>query len=420
MPHRRPAGSGSAHRLADGRWRARRRIGSRGSFEEVYGFGATQAGALKDLADKVKARRSIRRLGARSTVAQLLDWWVEVELAEQVADGRLAATSRAKYARTARLHIAPAKAPTLARFEIGDLSAADARGWQAEMRAAGASARTRRDALVILGVALAAAVRYEVIDRNVAHLVDKPKLERRRRDSSSVEHARRLLAAASGRDPAAAALDLEALYWLALHVPLRPGELLGVEWARLDLDAGTLEVARNLVWYTPPLPVGDRLAERRRAVGYWRLHDPKGHRSRTVPLPAAVVAVLRRHRARQAQRRLAAGGGWRPVEVVEAVAGVERRRVPDLVFADGSGLPVSRYALADDLEALCAKAEVPRMTPHALRHAARTLLADLGVDPLVAQQLGGWASADLSDNVYTGVLGRAMREAVDRLGERLA
>jgi integrase len=39
---------------------------------------------------------------------------------------------------------------------------------------------------------------------------------------------------------------LEALYVLAIHTGLRQGELLGLKWTDVDLDAGTLSVQRSL------------------------------------------------------------------------------------------------------------------------------------------------------------------------------
>jgi integrase len=39
---------------------------------------------------------------------------------------------------------------------------------------------------------------------------------------------------------------LEALYLPAIHTDLRQGELLGLKWSDMDLDAGTLSVQRSL------------------------------------------------------------------------------------------------------------------------------------------------------------------------------
>jgi integrase len=47
---------------------------------------------------------------------------------------------------------------------------------------------------------------------------------------------------------------LEALYIVAVHCGLRQGELLGLKWEDVDLEAGTLQVRRTLSngQFTPP------------------------------------------------------------------------------------------------------------------------------------------------------------------------
>jgi integrase len=53
------------------------------------------------------------------------------------------------------------------------------------------------------------------------------------------EQVRHLLDAATGD-------RLEALFVLAIHTGLRRGELLGLKWSDIDLDAGKLRVQRSL------------------------------------------------------------------------------------------------------------------------------------------------------------------------------
>lgn len=408
MAGRRAAGEGSVHRLPDGRYRARRRFGPRGRYREVYAYGRTKKEALDNLAVEVRAR-NVERLGARSTVAGLMGWWADVELAEQVADGRLMESTRDQYATIARLHVTPGDGPSLAGERIGTLTASDVRAWMAAMRQAGKSARTRAHAHTVLRTALQAAVRYEVLDRNVARLVEPPRQRTRRRDPVTVESARALLTAAADWRPDPEAGNrrqhpwwLEALLWVGLSVPLRPGELLGAEWSRLDLDAQTLDVARNLV----------------RLRGQWRLHDLKGHSARPVPLPDAAAAALRRWRARQSEARLAAGARWRAAQVVEVVAGRGRVRAVDLVFTMPGGGPVHLPQLNVELGRLCVVAGVPRLAPHSLRRAAVTMLRAGGVDTPVIMQLAGHTTEGMTD-LYTGRLDAAMRQAVTELGGRL-
>jgi len=83
----------------------------------------------------------------------------------------------------------------------------------------------------VLRNALESAVREEVVPRNVAKLVrvTTPKYAVNR--GLSLAQARRVLRAAKTE-------RLYALYVLALCLGLRRGELLGLRWEDIDLDAG--------------------------------------------------------------------------------------------------------------------------------------------------------------------------------------
>lgn len=75
-----------------------------------------------------------------------------------------------------------------------------------------------------------------------------------------------------------------ALFAVAVATGLRKGELLGLRWPDVDLDAGLLTVRHALQWV-------DANPE---------LVEPKTARSRrTIPLAAVALAELRRHREGQ-------------------------------------------------------------------------------------------------------------------------
>ncbi len=129
-----------------------------------------------------------------------------------------------------------------------------------------------------------------LVSRNVADLSVLPKAKppTERRSLTAVE-ARSLLEAA--RDE-----HLEALMVVGLAVGLRPGELTGLLWSDLELDADppTLRVSGSM---------------KRRPDGSLVRDDPKRSRAgrRTVALPMVAVDALRTHLAKQAEDRIAAG-----------------------------------------------------------------------------------------------------------------
>jgi len=97
------------------------------------------------------------------------------------------------------------------------------------------SPRTIKDVRTVLRSALHSAVHQELIDRNVAQLVQIPKQRKRRLVPWTSDEARRFLESArSSSDP------LYAAYVLVLVLGLRKGEVLGLAWGAVDFDQGAL------------------------------------------------------------------------------------------------------------------------------------------------------------------------------------
>ncbi len=96
---------------------------------------------------------------------------------------------------------------------------------------------------------------------------------------------------------------LEGVFVVALAPGLRRGEVLGLKWEDVDVDRRLLRVARAV----------------QRVDGLARVVEPKTCRSRPVlPMPAMVVAVFERQRARQAADGLRAGQVWQDLGFVFA------------------------------------------------------------------------------------------------------
>lgn len=181
---------------------------------------------------------------------------------------------------------------------------------------------------------------------------------------------------------------LEALFTVALAVGLRQSEALGLRWADVSLDAGTLAVQRTL----------------QRVNGEWQFFEPKTARSRrTLPLPAAVVAALREHRARQLQERLRRGAAW------------QGDKWGELVFSDEVGGPLSGFHVAYRFRKLLAVAGLPPMRYHELRHGAASLMAAQGVPMRTAMEMLGHSQIATTANVYAHVAPEATRDAAARM-----
>ena len=153
------------------------------------------------------------------------------------------------------------------------LTPAHVQGLDREMQERGLSARTVEYTHAVLHRALKQAVRWSMVPRNVCDAVDVPQVRRAEMHPLTPEQTRRFLNAARGE-------RLEALYVVAVHAGLRPGELLALGWEDIDLDKGILHV--------------------RRALSDGEFTTPKTKRSwRRIDLSAGSVAALKRHRKRQ-------------------------------------------------------------------------------------------------------------------------
>jgi integrase len=234
----------------------------------------------------------------------------------------------------------------------------------------------------VLRHALNHAVRWQIISRNPATLVDTPRVPVKEVEPLSAEQALNLLEAARGD-------RLEALYTVALSLGLRQGEALGLRWQDVELDRAQLHVRGAL----------------QRVDGAFTFVEPKTRRSRrTLALPGPVVGKLREHRAKQIQDRLLAGGKWQE---------------SGLIFTSRTGRPLDGTNVTTSFQRLLARAGLPRKRFYDLRHSCATLLLVQGVPARVVMEILGHSQIGLTLNTYTHVLPELQLEAARRMGDFL-
>lgn len=254
------------------------------------------------------------------------------------------------------------------------------RAAQAAGQTAPLSPRTVQYLRTVLRTAFDQAVRWELIDRNPAGLVDAPKQERHEFTPWTPGEAQRFLV-----DVAARGDRYAALYRLVLRTGLRQGEALGLTWDALDLDGGRVRVRGTL----------------QRLDGQWTVTPPKTERARrTLPLPPDVVDALREHRTRQKAERLAAGPAW--------PAG-------DWVFTTPQGEPLNGTTLTHAFHRAARAAGVPAIRFHDLRHTCATHLIAVGISPRAIMEQLGHSQISLTMNTDAHVGDDLLREAAERL-----
>jgi integrase len=328
------------------------------------------------------------------------------EFAEQWFAGKR--SWRASTARSARQHLDHYLIPQLGDVPLDRLNAAHIAAlldridsWNAEISAAQAAERkpvlegdirtraklvgsaTQRRIFATLRTSLNAAVKQRQITYNATAGVD---VEPEHRDPARIwspEQVRAFLNATEDE-------RLGLLYRIVLTRGLRRGEVVGIRWRDVDLDAKELHVRR------PILQLGGKLVESR----------PKTRAGeRTVSLTADLVIRLRAHRKRQLAERLACGEAY------------DDR---GLIFAreDGSAVPpdyVTRH-----FRELADKIGLPRIKLHEGRHTAASLALEAGLDVKIVSDQLGHATTRITHDLYQHVRRAVHEDAAEKVEELLA
>lgn len=369
MARRRGPGEGTITQRADGRWMARLDLGIvNGKRKRQTLYGKTR----KEVAEKLTKSQHDRQQGlpiavARQTVGQFLDRWLE-----DVVRPTVRAKTLHSYAQMVRLHLKPA----LGHHQLAKLTPQHVQAMLNEKLNSGLSPRTVQYLRAILRRALGQALKWELVTRNVATLVDPPRVTRPEMVSFDPTQARRFLDAVKGD-------RLEAMYSVALALGLRQGEALGLRWQDIDLDSGILRVSVALQKVRGEQP---------------RLVEPKTRQSRrTLALPQAIVARLRAHRARQCEEILRLGSGW-------------NGSAWNLVFTNAVGGPLDARHVVRGFKAILTKAGLPDIRFHDLRHSCASLLVAQGVHPRTVMDLLGHSTIKLTMDTYAHVMPEQHRQ----------
>ena len=331
---------------------------------------------------------------SKLTVAAYLAQWLET-IDVRVSTGELRPTTRLGYGIVVDRYIVPdIGAVPLQRLTTAELDALYARLLSSGrlQREGGLSARSVRYVHTVLRMALAAAVRKGLVQRNVADVAEPPKAKTAKRDA---EQARGAWAVGELARFLAHTHDhrLHPAFRLAAMTGMRRGELLGLRWQDVDLEAGRLTVAQTLV------------APRYRLA----ISEPKtGQSRRTVDLDLETVAVLKEHRKRQAEERLAFGPGWGDHPLAD-----------DLVFRSEDGTPVTPALFSQSFDTQTKAAGLPRIRLHDLRHGHAIQLRDAGVPAEVISKRLGHASVAFTIDTYMSASPPSQQDAVTRLAEAL-
>jgi len=245
----------------------------------------------------------------------------------------------------------------------------------------GLSPKTVHRMHTMLKQALAQACSWRMISYNPAALVKPPKVPRKEMRTLDTNATAKMIEAARGTP-----IFIPIL--LGVLCGLRRGEICGLHWRSVDLDAGTLSVVASAV------KVGGDVHEK----------EPKSGRGRAVTLPPMLVTELRRHRLQQSEWLLRIG---------------VRLTDNHHVCTREDGAPFYPSSLTRSFTQFMRQHGLPPVRLHDLRHSHATHLLAAGVHPKIAQERLGHSSIGITLDTYSHVLPGMQEDAVAKVDAAL-
>jgi integrase len=267
--------------------------------------------------------------------------------------------------------------PVFGGLPLRDISRAQVRQLCAEKVSKGLAPTSTGVVLTTLRGILSQAVDDGILPNNVAAKAGTfiPKPEKKIPEFLSPEAAEVLLAAAREKYPV-----IYPAILLGLRAGLRVGEICGLEWADIDLDAKTLTV--------------------RRTVAHGSIGPTKSGGERTIPMSAELEAALKARRTSMAEASLKAG---RPMRYVYP--------------ATDSG-PVWPNWIRINFFKVLKSAEIPTVHFHALRHSFGSHLVETGAPLSAVRDFLGHSSLTMTDRYIHSVSdGRKIIKKLDEAGK---
>lgn len=243
----------------------------------------------------------------------------------------------------------------------------------------GLSPKTVRNTHTVLRKALSDAQRLGLVYRNAADAARGPSVERPEFRVWSSDELRQFFATAEAN-------RLGAAFVMLATTGLRRGEVLGVRWRDLDLDARTLSVVQTITNVDGKLVFG----------------KPKTSKSvRLISIDERTASMLRQHRRMQREDQIAMGPDW--------------GNDGDLAFTDEAGGPIRPEWFSKEFGRLVAASGVPRIRLHDVRHTYATIALKTGIPAKVVSEHLGHSTIAITLDLYSHVTPGIDRDATDRI-----
>ncbi len=375
MAKRRSNGEGNIRKRKDGRYTA--------GFDPATGkqvfnnvLGKTQNEVKKKLK---KALDESQKLDFTRTGKYTVSQWME-EWFENVCKIKVRPSSHQTYRGYIDHHITP----YIGKIPIEKLSTMDLQKLyrklmdkgrveriESKKQPKGLGPKTVRNVMQVISSAMDFAVAQKIITDNPCKAVELPKVEKQEMQTIPAEQLQAFLMEAK-------ASGVYEMYYIELSTGLRRGELLGLKWSDIDWNNGIITVRRQVA------RVNGEITE--------------------APL-----------KTKNSYRRVSISP-----QAIEVLKTQKAKTNSEYIFPSPTGGPVSPDSVNNMLKRVLARAGIPKVRFHDLRHTFATIALQNGVDIKTVSSILGHFSAGFTLDTYAHVTTAAQKEAALTMGNILS
>ena len=379
MRERRAKGTGSIRQKKNGSWEARVTIGydpktGKQIWKSVSGKTQTEARKRMSaiLADLDKG---IYTEPTKMTVGKWLDTWLTDYC------GSIKESTLGQYRQVCRVHLKK----HFGAIALSGLKPHMIQRMYNDLVKGGTSPKTVKNINGVLHKALQQAVLLQFIPVNPCDAVQLPKAVKPDLCVLNEQQINDFLQAIRGT-------EYENILKVDLFTGMRQGEIMGLTWDRIDFEAGTILIDRQMI------------LERKRG-GEYKFDSTKTEKSRKLKPARFVMDILRECRKQQLQDKLKAGALWND------------GGFPGLVFTNHFGQHFGRTTLTRRVSEIGKAIGVPGFRFHDLRHTYAVASIRAGDDMKTISSNLGHSTIAITMDVYAKYTTDMMNASADRMEE---
>jgi len=227
---------------------------------------------------------------------------------------------------------------------------------------------------------LAVATKEQVIPRNVAsrEFMDAPKVTKKEPAHLDDEQSQRFVSLLLAEED----IRKKAAFLLFIYSGCRIGELTGLEWPDCDFEKCTISIKRSSQFCTGR-GVITKATKNEKSI-------------RTIKLSDNFFRILHEYKTWYAEQQFIIGSKW-----------VNSNRL----FVQADGKPITPTTINKWLNSFIKKHDLPKITPHGLRHTNISLLISHGVDIRTVANKAGHSRTSTTLDIYSHVIQSADEKA---------